>query len=72
MHNILHDRYYNLGWIDNYLAQTQSQTNSIGIILPDIHGVKTILNTNSLPEKKKTNPQIKKGSHIKPILGKVE
>ena len=23
MHNVLHKRYYNLGWMDNYLVQTQ-------------------------------------------------
>ena len=37
-------------------------------MLPDVHGVKKILNTNSLPEKQKTTPQFKKGSEITPRL----
>ena len=68
MHNILHERYYNLGWMDNYLVQTQSQTISSRITLPEVHGVKN-LNTNSLLEKQKIAPQLKKGSEIKPRLG---
>ena len=51
MYNIPQERYYNLGWTDNYLVQTQSQTKSSWIILPEVHGVKKILDTNSLPEK---------------------
>ena len=56
MHNILHERYYNLALTDKYLVQTQSQTKSSRIILPEVHGVKKILDTNSLPEKQKTAP----------------
>ena len=69
MHKIIHKRYYNLGWMDNYLVQTESQTTSSRIILPEVHGVKKISNTNSLPEKQKMAPQLKKGSEIKPRLG---
>ena len=69
MHNILHKRYYNLGLMDNYLVQTQSQTKSSRIILSEVHGVEVILNTNLLLEKWKTTPQLKKGSEIKPRLG---
>ena len=54
MHNILHERYYNLGLTDTYLVQTQSQTKSSGIILPEVHGVTKILDTSTLPEKQKT------------------
>ena len=68
MHNILHERYYNLGWMDNYLVQTQSQTKSSGIIPCEVHGIQTIC-TNSLPEKQKIDPQLKKDSEIKPRLG---
>ena len=57
MYNILHERYDNLGLMDNYFIQTQSQTKSSRIILPEVHGVKKILDTNSLPEKQKTAPQ---------------
>ena len=69
VHNILHERYYNLGMRDKYLVQSQSQTKSSRIVLPEVHGVKKILNTNSLPEKQKTAPQVKKGSEFKPRLG---
>ena len=40
MHNILYERYFNLGLMDKYLIQTQSQTKSSGIILPEVHGGK--------------------------------
>ena len=46
-----------------------NQTKSSRIILPEVHGVKKILDTNSLPEKQKTVLQFKKGSEIKPRLG---
>ena len=68
-HNILHKRYYNLWLADKYLVQTWSQTKSSRKILPEVHGVKKILDTNPLPEKQKTAPQLKKGSEIKLRLG---
>ena len=40
LHNILHERYYNLGMMDRYFVQTQSQTKSSGITLPEVHGLK--------------------------------
>ena len=49
--------------------QTQSQMKSSGIILPEVHGIKKILDANSLPEKQETAPQVKNGSEIKPRLG---
>ena len=61
MHNILHERYYNLGLMEKYLVQTQSQTKSSGIILSEVHSIKKILDTNSPPEKQKKAPQVKKG-----------
>ena len=69
LHNILHERYYNLGLMYKYLVQTQLQTKSCGIILPEVYGVKKILDTNSLSEQQKATPQVKKGSEIKPRLG---
>ena len=42
---------------------------SSGIILPEVHGIKKILDANSLPEKQKTATQVKNGSEIKPRLG---
>ena len=50
VHNVLHEKYYNLGLMDKYLVQTESQTRSSGIILPEVHGIKKILDTNSPPE----------------------
>ena len=49
--------------------QTQSQTKSSGITLPEVHGIKKILDMKTLPEKQDTAPQIKKDSDIKPRLG---
>ena len=69
MHNVLHEKYYNFGMTDKYLVQTQSQIKSSGIKLPEVHGVKKILDTNSLPEKQKTVPQVKKSIEIKPRIG---
>ena len=69
MHNVLHEKYYNLGLMDTYLVQTQSQTKSSRKKLPKVHGVKKILDTNLLPERQKTAPQVKKGSEIKLRIG---
>ena len=45
MHNILQERYYNLGLTDKYVVQAQSQTKSSRIILPEVHGIKKIFDT---------------------------
>ena len=68
VYNMLHETYYNLGLTDKYLVQTWSQTESSRIILPEVHGLQKILDTNILPEKQKTAPKHKKGSEIKPQL----
>ena len=49
--------------------QTRSQTKSSRIILPEVHGIKKILYTNSSPERQKTAPQVRKGSKLKPRIG---
>ena len=54
--------------MDKYLVQTQSQTRSSGITLPEVHGIKKILDMKTLPQKQKTAPQVKKDSDIKPRL----
>ena len=56
IHNILHEKNYNLGRTDKYLVQSGSQTKSSGIKLPEVHGIKKILDTNTLPEKQKNGP----------------
>ena len=45
--------------------ETQSQTKLSGIKL---HGIKKILDTNTLPEKQKTAPQVKKNIKVKPRI----
>ena len=40
MQSILHDKYYNIGNLEKYLVQTQSQAKLSGIKLPEGHGCK--------------------------------
>ena len=40
MHNLLHERYYNIGKLERYLVQVWSQTKSSGIKLPEVDGVR--------------------------------
>ena len=69
MHNILHERYYDIGKSEKYLVQMQSQTNSSGIKLPKVHGVRIWILTYQ-PEKQ--NIKALKGNEIsqeKPRIG---
>ena len=61
MHNVLHENYYNLGEIENYLVQMHSQTKSSGVELPEVHDVRKNLDPHIPPEKK---------THANPINGK--
>ena len=56
MHSILHNTYCNIGNSEKYLIQTQSQANSSGIKLPDIHGIGKDLDPNIQPEKQVIKP----------------
>ena len=38
MHNLLHEKYYNIGKTERYLVQMRSQTRASGITL-QVHGV---------------------------------
>ena len=67
---VLHKNYYNIGIIDRYLVQTESQTKSSSIKLPEVHSVKKTLDTNTSSEKQKITPQITSNVEIKPRLGK--
>ena len=49
--------------------QTQLQTKSTGITLPEVHGTKKTFDTNILPEKQKLAPQNKKIIENKLRLG---
>ena len=67
MHQVLHEKYYNIEDTENYLVQTRSQTKSSGIKHPDIHGMGKNLDPNILPEKQHANHI--KGSIEKPCIG---
>ena len=47
-------------------------TKSSRIKLPEVHGVKETLDTNTLPEKQKIAPQIERTVKIKPRLGEYQ
>ena len=53
MHNIPQENYYNIGRMDRYLVQMQLQTKSSVIKLPEDHGVKETLDTNTLLKNRK-------------------
>ena len=59
MTSILHNRYYNVGNLEKYLVHTQSQAQSSGIKLLEVHGVNKCLNLNMQPEKQIIKPAIK-------------
>ena len=64
MHKVLQENYYK---IHSYLVQTRSQTQSSGIILPEVHGVGKNLDPNMKLEKQHANPI--KGSIVKSCIG---
>ena len=66
MHQVLHDKYSNIGHTEKSLVQTQSQTKYSGIKLPKVHGMRKNLDPNILPEKQHTNPI--NGSTEKPCI----
>ena len=49
-------KYYNIGYKENYLVQTQSETKPSAIKLPEVSGMRKNLDPNILPEKQHTNP----------------
>ena len=55
MNNLLHKKYYNIGKLERYFIQTQSQTKSTGIKLPEVHGVSESLDPNIQLEKQNIN-----------------
>ena len=72
MLNVLYDKYYNIGNLEKYLVQTQSQAKSSGIKLLEVHGLSKGLNPNIQPEKQVMKPVISKVKEIpqtKPRLG---
>ena len=69
MYCTLHEKHYNAEMKDRYLVQMHSQTKSRGIKLPEVHGVKKILDTSVLCEKQQLILQIKRNVENKPKLG---
>ena len=58
MQNILQSRYYNIGERkeEKYSVQTGSQAKSIGITLPEIHGIDKGIDPNIRLEKQVIKP----------------
>ena len=56
MHNIPHEKYYNVGKSEKYLVQIQSQTRSSRIKLSEAHGLSTNLDPKIQPEKPEYRP----------------
>ena len=70
MHNVLHEKYYNIGETEKYLVQTWFQTISSGIKLPEVHGVSKSLDPNIQPEKQNIKPlKDNKISQERPQIG---
>ena len=65
MHNLIHEKYYNIGKLERYLAQIQSQTKSSGVKLPDIHGASKSLDPKIQPGKQNINSLKVMNSHNK-------
>ena len=64
MHKLLQENYYEIG---SYLVQTRSQTQSSGIKLPEVHGMRKNLDPNLKPERQHAN--LIKGSVVKLHIG---
>ena len=56
MHNMLHEKYYNIGKSEKYLVQMWSQTKSSGVKLLEVHGASKNLDPNIQPEKQTIKP----------------
>ena len=70
MYNALYETFYRIEPQDRYLVQTRSQTKVTGIMLPEVHGTKKMLDTRVLPEKQKPQIQAKWVVKIRPKLGR--
>ena len=67
IYQLFHEKYCDVGNIENYLVQTQSQTKSSGIKLLEVHGMRKNWDSNILPGKQHANPI--KDSIEKPDIG---
>ena len=64
LHKVLQENYYK---IDRYIVETRSQTQSSGIKLPEVHGMRKNLDPNMKPERQHASPI--KGSVVKLCIG---
>ena len=53
MYNTIYEKYYNIEIKDRYLVQMKLQMKATGIMLPEVHSAKKLLDANVLPEKQK-------------------
>ena len=67
MQSILHDRYYNIGILGEYMVQTWPQTKSSAIKFPGVHGVVKGLDQHTQPEKQTIKPLGSKAKEVLPI-----
>ena len=56
-------------WWTDILCKLYLKTKLSGIKLPEVHGRKKTLDSNSLPEIQRTAPQVKSNPKMKPRLG---
>ena len=70
MYNALYENYYSIEIEDKYLVQMPSQTKATGIMLPEVHGVKKMLDMNVLPKKQKRQIHNEQVDTNKPRLGR--
>ena len=64
MHNVLHNRYHNIGILGRYMVHTRSQVKLSGMKLPEVHGIGKDLDLHAQPEKQTTRPMVSKANKI--------
>ena len=70
MHNVLHEKYYNIGKSERYLVQTWSHTKSSRVKLLEVHGLGKSLDPNVQLEKQTIKPpKLDKNLQIRPRIG---
>ena len=70
MYNALYEIYYRDDPIDRYFVQTQSQTKTAGVKLPEVHGTRKTILTHSSIEKQKPQIQERQIDNNRPKLGR--
>ena len=70
MYNTLYESYYSIEVEDRYLVQMRSQRKAIGIMLPEVHSAKKMLDMNVLQEKQKSQIHGEQVDKNRPRLGR--